>query len=85
MKRILKTLTAVASLTLPAVAGCSREQQETNPPTSAHGPATAPGTPESANRPATPTSEEPKIIEKPAPPTTTPEQKPKQEEAPKGS
>ena len=85
MKRILKTLTVTATLTLLALAGCSREHQEANPPTNAPGPATAPGTPESANRPATPTSEQPKIIEKPAPPTTTPEQKPKQEEAPKGA
>jgi hypothetical protein len=72
VKRILKTLTAAATLTLLAVAGCSREHQETSPPTNAPGP-------------ATPTSEQPKIIEKPAPPTATPEQKPKQEEAPKGA
>jgi hypothetical protein len=32
-----------------------------------------------------PSADQPKIIEKPAPPTSTPDQKPKQEEAPKGA
>ncbi|HMB02242.1 MAG TPA: hypothetical protein VKP69_00705 [Isosphaeraceae bacterium] len=67
MKRTLKTLTVAATLALPALAGCSGEHQEANPPTAA------------------PAADQPKIIEKPAPPTSTPDQKPKQEEAPKGA
>jgi hypothetical protein len=61
VKRTLKALTVAATLTLPAVAGCSKEHQEANPPTNVPGPAAAPGT-----------SEQPKVIDKPAPPTTGP-------------
>jgi hypothetical protein len=74
VKRTLKTLTVAATLALPALAGCSGEHREAAPPTAAP-PAEQPKI----------SAEQPKIIEKPAPPTSTPTQKPKQEEPPKGA
>ena len=87
MKHTLKTLTVAATLVLPALAGCSGEDQQANPPpNNAAAPAVTPGASEPANRPAdAPTGDQPKIIDKPAAPTATPDAKPKEEEAPKGA